>query len=896
VADIANIGSVLARSAPAFSSYPDFEAIFLTDLCGNQTKKWMVRTDPTPLIDVGPQSYFSAALTATSDSLPPRQRFKFATSVAPTTGLSVGRYIMPMTDDATDFGIHVAPERRSGLAVFVTPLWSVTSPVIAQPFQFVLMNRDGEVAFQKTDASFRGERFFDAVSDGRALERAARDSASTHPQTYWYRGRAYRMTAVDIPSLELTLVAYYDRSVVGALAARMFGTAAPFALGIVVSMLLGAALAVILFQWRALEWAWPTAQRTEHYIAGGLACIASAFVLWLARAYLPSGWLALFILLMPAVILLVLGSGVVTRMLDRMQAILRRRELQPIGGDWFKLGFQSFAVLALLAFVAWPTVIVFDDAFRLHAAAFETNVSDDWRFAETKWLNRVRNEWVNVGAPLGEFDYTDGQSDLRSVARSRNYASAENYRTVLAGRNERSTYADCASLRVDDTTCRASQTESRPYSLTAGVAGMLASLDPSGVGLATILARFADSQSGLRAEPLLHGAHPTALGAVGAILLVAAAILLVRSVARHVLGIDFMGEGALDTSAHFHCANGTRWLLLRPSPETLARRAGTLVIHDLRGTQPVSFELPAAGATLQVHGIEARLRDADARQALLELLRQPVAGCLVLVSEIDPLHFLTQKVREVCDDLNRLAAADDKGRAECEKDCRRFREELAGWALALRETRKIRENSPRLALPSAVDSRSAPLHAQLQDECGQLEPLIEIGRELCRRPGFESLRWEQIEDFLLDAAEPYYRCIWELCSREERLVLIQLAQDGLINPKRHDIVRRLARRGLIILDPHYRLMNRTFARFVAEAEPRSRVAEWERTSSHVSWSRLGTPLYSLAAVVIAILLFTEQALLTNILAVATTAVGALSSFRGLQAGIVKPVAAEVKVA
>jgi hypothetical protein len=907
----ANVGSVLARGAPAFASYPDFEAIFLTDLCGNQTKKWMVRTDPTPLINIEPQAYFSAALTATSDSLPPGQPFKFATSVTPTTGLSVGRYIMPMTDDSKDFGIHVAPKRRAGLAVFVTPLWSVTSPVIAQPFQFVLVNRDGEVTYQKTETSFRGERFFDAVTDGRALERAARESASTEPQTYRYRGRAYRMAAVDIPSLELTLVAYYDRSVVGTLAARIFGTAAPFALGIVVSMLLGAALAVMLYKGRALEWAWPTSQRTAHYFAGGLACIVSALILWIARAYLPSVWLASFVLLIPAVIIVVLGSGRITDLLDRLQAARQRQASRPSRKDSFKFAFQSFAVLAVLAFVAWPTVIVFDDAFRLHTAAFETNVSDDWRLAETKWLDRVRSEWVNVSAPLGASDYTNGQRDLRSAARSRSYASEENYQTVLAKRHDRSTYADCASLRDDSAACRTTQTEPRPYSLTAGVAGMLAGLNRSEVGLATTLARFADSQSGLRAEPLLRGAHPTPWGVVGAILLVAAAILLVRSVAQHVLGIDFMDEGVLDTSAHFKCTNGTRWLLLRPSQETLARHAGTLVVHNLRGTQPVAFELPAAGVTLQVRGIESRLGDADARKALLDRLRLPVAGCLVLVSEIDPLHYLTQKVREACDDMNKLAAADDTGRAECEQECRRFRDELGGWALALRETRKVRENLPCLALPSApanspadpgneaavrAQARSDLLYRQVQDECGHMEPLIEIGRELCQRPGFETLHWDQIEEFLLDAAEPYYRSIWELCSREERLVLIQLAQDGLINPKRHDIVRRLARRGLIVLNPHYSLMNRTFARFVAEAEPRSRVAEWERTSSHVSWSRLGTPLYSLAAVVIAILLFTEQALLTNILAVATTAVGALSSFRGLQAAIVKPVAAEVRVA
>lgn len=888
-----NVGSVLARATPAFSSYPDFEAIFLTDLCGIQTRKWMVRTDPTPLIDVSPQPYFSAALTATSDSIAPGQSFKFATSVTPTSGLSVGRYMLPMTTGAGEVGVEVAPQKRVGLAVFVTPLWSVTSPVVAEPFQFVLVNRDGEVAFQKTEASFRGERFFDAVSDGQALERAARSpETSPQPQTHWYRGRAYRMTAIDIPSLELTLVAYYERAVVGSLATRMFGTAAPFAVGIVASMLLGAALSVILFRRRALEWAWPTSQRTGLYLVGGLACIVSAFVLLLARAYLPSIWLASFILVMPVVVIVALGFGKVTDRLDRLHAVLRPALSKLIGKSRFKPAFHSFAVLALLAFVAWPTAIVFDDAFRLHAAAFEADISEHWRLAETKWNDDIKNQWVNVGAPLAEFDDTNSRQDLRSKARRRNYASAENYQTLLASRSARSTYSDCANLRVD-AGCDVRKTLPPPFSLTVRAAAALTSMNPSRVGLATTLARFADSQSELRAEPLLHGFQPSLWGVVGMIVLIGGAILLVRSVGHHVLGIDFTDERMLESAGHFTCANGTRWLLLRPSPDTLARHNGTLVVQNLRGTQPVPFELPAAGVTLQVQGIEARLSDPTARAALLELLRQPVHGCLVLVSEIDPLHYLTQKVREACDDLGNLAARDDKKRVEAESECRKLRDELAGWAVALRDVHKIRENLPP---PSPQIRKATQLSERLQDECGNMTPLIEIGTQLRARTDFDALHWEQVVDFLFDAAEPYYRSIWELCSREERLVLIQLAQDGLVNPKRHDLVRRLARRGLIILDPRYRLMNRSFARFVAEAEPRARVAEWERTSSGVSWARLGTPLYALAGVVIAILLFTEQALLTNILAVAATAAGALSSLRGLQASVAKPVASEVKVA
>ena len=62
------------------------------------------------------------------------------------------------------------------------------------------------------------------------------------------------------------------------------------------------------------------------------------------------------------------------------------------------------------------------------------------------------------------------------------------------------------------------------------------------------------------------------------------------------------------------------------------------------------------------------------------------------------------------------------------------------------------------------------------------------------------------------------------------------------------------------------------------------------------WSRLGTPLYAFAAVIVAILLFTEQSTLRSVLAAATGVASTLGSFRNIYAMASKPADAASKVA
>ena len=887
----APVGSIL--SIGERFAYPDFEALVATDLCGNQIRKIMPRTIATPYINVLFEPYFYPAvtLTARAGAAP----FSYAAIVAPTSGLQLSVFAMPLDLNTGKFGAQLETASRNAVIAAATQLRSVSAPLVAQPFQFVLINRQGAVTYQQAQGPFTGERFFDAVVGGSTLEQSARGS-NRAPQSYQYRGQTYRMYAVDIPELQLTLVAYYDRATVGSLAARMFGTAALFALGIILSMLVGGAIAVCWFGETALDWVWPSAERTPLYLLGCAGCIASLGVLWVARNTLSSTVFMGFLLLAPLISMIVLGSGYVV---DALQRLLDKSKLR-VGAAMLKsrrltsLIFQAFAVMVMLAFVAWPTLVVFDDAYTLHATAFASGVAKSWKTAKQQWIGSAAANVMNIGTALPILDCKKS-ADLRCNAPDRVYATRENYAALLDVQQRLGMYNNCVNLVNEKDGCEADTEPAVPSSSTLPVAYQLAGFGRGNVQLAQILSSFFTAQPHAPRAGLLEGYQWSRWTVGGFIFVISALCLLIGSVAKHVLGIGMTNDGVLDERNEFAPKDGTRWLLLRPGRDALARMNDAVTLHvDLRDAQPLpARQPPVSGRVLCIHHLESRLADSKWRAGVLQLLEADTAGCMVLTSEIDPLHYLTQRAREREDDLRALAGEDHAKQTDAE--CRALRDELSNWARALREVQKIREGLPDFEIPEG-GCADPHLRAMIIAECNRSEPLVEIGTRLLSAADLAAYRWDEIVGFVLDAAEPYYRSIWELCSREERLVLIQLAQEGLLNPKRLEIVRRLARRGLVNVDPRFQLMNESFRRFVRTVETPERIAEWERTTSGMSWSRLGTPLYAFAAVAIAILLYTQQAMFTSVLAIATGAAGTIGSLRSLYASAIKPAMSTAKLA
>ena len=131
-----------------------------------------------------------------------------------------------------------------------------------------------------------------------------------------------------------------------------------------------------------------------------------------------------------------------------------------------------------------------------------------------------------------------------------------------------------------------------------------------------------------------------------------------------------------------------------------------------------------------------------------------------------------------------------------------------------------------------------PAHWQdtLDLETSNHRLLASIGVELKETwAGRTEVGLEELRRAVRVRAEPCYQLLWTSCSRTEKLVLIQLAQEGLINPKSCDTLDELANKGMIWPGSAPELFNLTFRDFLQRIERAEVVQEWERMDGNGLW-------------------------------------------------------------
>jgi hypothetical protein len=126
-----------------------------------------------------------------------------------------------------------------------------------------------------------------------------------------------------------------------------------------------------------------------------------------------------------------------------------------------------------------------------------------------------------------------------------------------------------------------------------------------------------------------------------------------------------------------------------------------------------------------------------------------------------------------------------------------------------------------------------------------------------------------------ERAENYYREIWSTCTREEKLVLGQLAEEGLVNYKTKKTLRRLMARGLVRREPHFVLMNETFRRFVLSSFSRTEVAALENDSTASAWDAARRPFLALLVASLAFLFVTQHELFNTTVGVVAAVAAAV---------------------
>lgn len=117
-------------------------------------------------------------------------------------------------------------------------------------------------------------------------------------------------------------------------------------------------------------------------------------------------------------------------------------------------------------------------------------------------------------------------------------------------------------------------------------------------------------------------------------------------------------------------------------------------------------------------------------------------------------------------------------------------------------------------------------------------------------------QWNEREDIIIRVqklAENYYRSIWNHLAVEEQFVLYDLAQDGLVNPKNHDILESLIDKGLVVYNNKLRVMNRSFRNFILCVVGPSDLGKLDRQVRDAGvWGKLKLPLF---LIVCSLLLF-----------------------------------------
>ena len=69
---------------------------------------------------------------------------------------------------------------------------------------------------------------------------------------------------------------------------------------------------------------------------------------------------------------------------------------------------------------------------------------------------------------------------------------------------------------------------------------------------------------------------------------------------------------------------------------------------------------------------------------------------------------------------------------------------------------------------------------------------------------------DRLRDEIGERAESYYAGLWANCREDEKLLLDQIANNGLANGRNRRELRRLMALGLVRRDPNLRLFNDTF--------------------------------------------------------------------------------------
>jgi hypothetical protein len=298
------------------------------------------------------------------------------------------------------------------------------------------------------------------------------------------------------------------------------------------------------------------------------------------------------------------------------------------------------------------------------------------------------------------------------------------------------------------------------------------------------------------------------------------------------------------------------WQELTASPSLASQAAAG-------GTTTQTVQTVSRKPWIHISNLESKLGEPRDRQVVVGLLEKlmtmDVGGSrpsLIVTSTVDPLFHCDGVFSDERKSINEHPSTAP---------------ELQRLARLLHNFRKVQVSAPDTPTPEWATRSAAG--AVVYKECRRHQALLALGEEVATSAPLET-RHEALLARIGERALALYTLFWACCTRSERLLLIQLAQTGLVNPLCLDTLQGLVRKGLILPGPRPRILNETFQRFLVSAESPAAVRQWEREAGESSWPMIRNVVLVLIAVGLAVVAMTQREAMQTLIAV-LTGVGAV---------------------
>ncbi|HTF20014.1 MAG TPA: hypothetical protein VK658_18200 [Chryseolinea sp.] len=158
----------------------------------------------------------------------------------------------------------------------------------------------------------------------------------------------------------------------------------------------------------------------------------------------------------------------------------------------------------------------------------------------------------------------------------------------------------------------------------------------------------------------------------------------------------------------------------------------------------------------------------------------------------------------------------------------------------------------------------------IEQECGHglfLQNLRPTLYSLLKVANTEKITVEELSEKIRSLAHTYYTAVWASCSKDERFLIYDLAEDGLVNNNNAQSIIHLIYKGIFNNRRTLTIMNRSFRNFVVSRALTEEVqALRKETSHHGTWSRIKGPIVLILIIGLLFLLYTQKGLANEIMA------------------------------